>query len=96
MAKGKKVLIGVGICFGVILLAVAAWLVDMARKSEGKLWGFRVFSLECDYRIVFAVVAVAALCVLLAAIVPGIAYYLMWALGVLLFAELVYYTTKLM
>lgn len=46
--------------------------------------------------IVYAALAVAAAGVLLAAVLPMISYYLMWALGVVLFAELVYYTTKLM
>lgn len=86
----------IGCVLVVLLLAVAGFLVNMAKKDGGKLWGVRVFSLECDYRIVFAVVGVAAVCVLLAAVVPAVAYYLMWVLGVLLFAELVYYTTKLM
>lgn len=86
----------IGCVLVVLLLAVAGWLVNMAKKDEGKLWGLRVFSLECDYRIVFGVVGISAVCVLAAAIVPAIAYYLMWVLGVLLFAELVYYTTKLM
>ena len=40
--------------------------------------------------------AVAAAAVLLAAFLPALTYYLMWGLGVLLFAELVFYTTKLM
>lgn len=91
-----RVPVMIGCVLVVILLAAVAFLVNMARKSEGKLWGARVFSIECDYRIVFAVVAAAALGVLLAAVLPGITYYLMWTLGVLLFAELVYYTTKLM
>jgi len=86
----------IGCVLVVVLLAAAAILVNMARKGEGRLWNIRVFSSECDYRIVFAVVAAAAVCVLLAAVLPGITYYLLWALGVLLFAELVYYTTKLM
>ena len=84
-------------CVVVLLgLAAVAWLVNKARQAEGKLWGLRVFSVECDYRIVFAVVAVAAAGVLVAAVLPAVSYYLMWVLGVLLFAELVYYTTKLM
>lgn len=86
----------IGCVLVVVLLAVAAYLANMAQKGEGKLWGIRVFSVECDYRILYAVLAAAAVCILLAAVLPGTAYYLMWALGVLLFAELVYYTTKLM
>ena len=82
----------------VVVAALAAVLVltDRARKAGGKLWGVRVFSPDCDYRIVFGVLAVAAAGVLLGAILPAICVYLMWALGVVLFAELVYYTTKLM
>ena len=67
-----------------------------AQKDEGKLWKIRVFSLECDYRVVYAVLAVAAVAMLVAAFLPAATVYLMWVLGVLLFAELVYYTTKLM
>ena len=80
----------------VAALAAAIFLTNKAQKDEGKLWKIRVFSLECDYRIVYAVLAVAAVAELLTAFVPAAAYYLMWVLGVLLFAELVYYTTKLM
>ena len=84
-------------CVVVLLgLAAVAFLVNKARQDGGKLWGLRVFSVECDYRIVFAVVAAAAVSVLLVAVLPAVSYYLMWVLGVLLFAELVYYTTKLM
>lgn len=85
-----------GCVVGALLLAAAAYLVSKAQKDEGKLWKVRVFSVECDYRVVYAVLAAAAALLLLAAFVPAIAYYLMWVLGVLLFAELVFYTTKLM
>ncbi len=77
-------------------LAAAIVLADRARKAGGRLWGVRVFSVECDYRIVYAVLAVAAVAVLAAAVLPAAVYYLMWGLGVLLFAELAFYTTKLM
>ena len=82
----------------VVVLALAAviFLTDKARKDGGRLWKLRVFSVECDYRIVYAVLAVAAVAVLLAAFLSAVCYYLMWGLGVLLFAELVFYTTKLM
>lgn len=86
----------VGCVLGLALLACAAWLVSAAQKSGGKLWKVRVLSTECDYRILYAALAAAALCVLVGLIVPTINAYLMWILGVALFAELVYYTTKLM
>ena len=52
--------------------------------------------MEGDYRVIYGVLAIAFVCVLAAMIFPAISYYLMWALGILLFAELVLYTTKLM
>ncbi|MDE7219923.1 MAG: hypothetical protein K2O45_09920 [Oscillospiraceae bacterium] len=79
-----------------LALGAAIFLTSKAQKDEGKLWKLRVFSVECDYRIVYAVLAVAAAAMLLTAFLPAATYYLMWSLGVLLFAELVFYTTKLM
>lgn len=86
----------VGAVLGAVLLAAAAALTHKAQGDEGKLMGFRVFSLECDYRILYAALGAAFVCVLLTLALPSIAYYLMWMLGILLFGELVYYTTKLM
>lgn len=80
----------------VIALAAAILLTNKAQKDGGKLFGIRCFSVECDYRILYVVLAAAAVAVLAAAIVSAVSYYLMWVLGVLLFAELVFYTTKLM
>lgn len=77
-------------------LVAAILLTNKAQKDEGKLWKVRVFSVECDYRVVYAALGIAAVTVLVSAFLPAIAVYLMWVLGVALFAELVYYTTKLM
>lgn len=85
-----------GAILGAVLVAVAAYLVRKAQANNGKLRQFQVCSLECDYRIVYAILAVAFVCVLLATALSAISYYLMWALGIALFAELVYYTAKLM
>ena len=85
-----------GCVVGALLLAAAAYLVSKAQKDEGKLWGVRVLTPECDYRVVYGVLAVALVCVALAAAAAPAAYYLLWVLGILLFAELVYHTTKLM
>ena len=90
------ILVIIGAVLGAALLAAAAALVRKAQGDEGKLWGFRVFTMECDYRIVFAALGAAFVCVVLTLALPSIAYYLMWMLGILLFGELVYYTTKLM
>ena len=86
----------VGAVLAALVLVGAAFLARKAQQDEGKLWGLRVCSLECDYRILYAALGAAFVCVLLGLALPAISYYLMWALGILLFAELVYHTTKLM
>ncbi len=86
----------VGAVLAALVLVGAAFLARKAQQDEGKLWGLRVCSLECDYRILYAALGAAFVCVLLGLALPAISYYLMWALGILLFAELVYYTSKLM
>ena len=91
-----KVPVLVGTVVGAVVLAAAAYLVRKAQAEEGKLLKIRVFSVECDYRILYAALGVGFVGVAAALVVPAVAYYLMWVLGVLLFAELVYYTTKLM
>lgn len=95
-AGGWRTAVIVGAVLAAAVLVGAAALARKAQQSEGKLWGVRVCSLECDYRILYVVFAAAFVCVLLAVAIPAIAYYLMWALGILLFAEVVYYTSKLM
>ena len=91
-----KIPVIVGCVAALALLAAAAYLVSKAQKAEGKLKKVQVLSLECDYRILYAGLAVAAAGVLIGLLVPAISVYLMWLLGVALFAELVYYTTKMM
>ena len=86
----------IGCVAALALLALAAWLSYKAQMAEGKLWKKQVLSLECDYRILYAALAVAAVGVLIGLLLPMISVYLMWLLGVALFAELVYYTTKMM
>ena len=91
-----KIPVIVGCIAALALLAAAAYLANKAQKDEGKLKKIQVLSPECDYRILYAALAVAAVGVLLAVLLPAISVYLMWLLGVALFAELVYFTTKLM
>lgn len=91
-----RIPVTVGMVVAAALLAVCAALVHKAQQSEGRLWKVRVFPVDCDYRVIYVVLAIAFVCVLAAMIVPAISYYLMWVLGILLFAELVLYTTKLM
>lgn len=44
----------------------------------------------------YGVYAVSFVAILAALAIPLAAYYLLWVLGILLFVEMVYYTTKLM
>lgn len=85
-----------GCVLGLVLLGLAAYLVSQAQKDEGRLKKVQVLSLECDYRVLYAALAVAAVGVVIGLLVPAISVYLMWLLGVALFAELVFYTTKLL
>jgi len=85
-----------GLVVAAALLAVFAALTHKTQQSEGKLGKVRLFPVECDYRVIYGVLAVAFVCVLAAMVLPSFAYYLMWVLGIALFAELVLYTTKLM
>lgn len=80
----------------VVILAVLALLIRQLQKNQGSYKGLRIFTPECDYRVIYAVLAVSAAAILIALLVPVTVYYLQWALGILLFAEMVYYTTKLM
>lgn len=91
-----RIPVTVGMIVAAALLAVAAALVHKTRQGEGRLWKVRIFPVECDYRVIYGALAIAFVCVLAAMILPAIAYYLMWVLGIALFAELVLYTTKLM
>ena len=84
-------------CIAAAAVVVAVlFLVFRVQKDGGKVLGGQVFSSECDYRVLYGVLGIAAAALLLAAAVSVTAYYLLWALAVLLFAELVFYTTKLM
>lgn len=52
-----------GCVVGALLLAAAAYLASRAQKDGGKLWGLRVLTPECDYRVVYGVLAVDLICV---------------------------------
>lgn len=80
----------------VVGLAVLMALVAMIRKNDGKLREIRIFPSGCDYRVIFAVGLVCIAAILLAVFVPSLTFYLTWALVIVLFAELAFYTTKMM
>ncbi len=80
-------------------LACVALLTRMIQKLGGKWPGkgkARIFPANCDYRMLYAAYALAFAAILLALLVVSTTYYSLWALGILLFAFAVYYTTKLM
>lgn len=88
----------VAVCAVVAAAALVA-LLALTRKAQtsgGKLFGAQVLSAECCYCVLYALIAICAACVVLALLAVSLTYYLLWALGILLFVELVYYTTKLM
>ena len=91
-----KIPVMVGAVCSIIAVAVIALLTRKAQQKGGKLKNLQVLSHDCDYRVLYAVLALAAVAVAVSVLVPSIIYYVMWALGIAIFAELVYYTTKLM
>lgn len=88
------VTVGAGVL--VAALVVFALLLGVIRKNGGKIKSLQLLSADCDYRVIYLVTAVCAVLVLLAMLIPGISYYLIWAAVVALFGELAFYTTKLM
>ena len=86
----------IGSVAAVVILAVLAYLVRRIQKDGGKFRDLQVFTAECDYRVIYAVLAVSAVAIVAVLAFQVLSYYLLWALGILLFAEMVYYTTKLM
>lgn len=78
---------------GLIALMI---LLNKIRKNDGILRETRIFHSGCDYRMIFAVGLVCIAAILLAVFVPSLTFYLTWALVIGLFAELAFYTTKMM
>ena len=83
----------IAVVVGLIAVAVAIALI---RKNGGKLREVRIFSADCSYAVLFAVCALCALIIAAVIFMPTLSFYLTWALVVLLFAELAYYTVKMM
>lgn len=91
-----RVPIMIGAVLGLVILAALALLVRKAQQDEGKLMGLRVLPVDCAYNVVYIGLAVCFICVLAALIYAPAAYYIQWALGIAIFAEMVYFTTKMM
>ena len=78
------------------VLALITVAVAILKKNGGKLRGEQFFSNDCNYLLVYLVCVLCAAVILAALFVPSLSFYLIWALIVALFAELAYYTTKMM
>lgn len=78
------------------LLAVSAVLVRKIQKNEGKLGRLQLFAADVDWRVTYLAIAVSAALVLLGLFLPGMGYYLIWVAVIALFAEIAYYTSKMM
>ena len=77
-------------------LAAAAWVVHLLQKGQGKLAGVQIMDTMCEYWLLYSVLGLSFVSIAVALLAVPAAYYLMWVLGVALFAEMVYYTTQLM
>jgi len=86
----------IGAVAAVVVLALLAALTRRIQQGGGRLGERRILSADCDYRVLYAVFAVSAIAILVAMLASSAVFYLMWTLGILLFVELVFYTTKLM
>lgn len=87
---------------GIALVATAALLALtlMLKKNGGLLKAggkkLRVFPANTDYRLTLGVLALCLALVLVAMLIPGVAFYATWAMAVVAFVLAVYYTIKLM
>ena len=96
MTGSLQLFVRIGAIAVMIALAVFGIAARRIQFKDGKLGSWQVFPVECDYRVIYIVSAVSVIMVALAAFVPAITYYLIWAAVIALFAELAYFTTKMM
>lgn len=90
------ILIKVGSVMAVLILAALLFLGFKVQKAQGKLGELQIFTADCKYPVLYGALGVGILCILAALILPAYSYYILWALGIVTFGELVYFTTKLM
>lgn len=91
-----QLFVRIGAIAAMIALAVFAVAARRIQFKDGMLGQWQIFPADCDYRAIYIVSVVAILLIALAAFVPAITYYLIWASVIALFAELAYFTTKMM
>lgn len=96
MTGSLQLFVRIGAIAAMIALAVFGIAARRIQFKDGKLGRFQIFPVECDYKMIYIVSVVCILLVALAVFIPSITYYLIWAAVVALFAELAYFTTKMM
>ena len=85
--------------FAALVIAALAVAVSKAGKNDGKLeklGDLRIVSVDGNYKLIYAVLAVCVAAIVIALFATGIAYYGLWVLAVGTFLLAVYYTIKMM
>ena len=85
--------------FAALVIAALAVAVSKAGKNDGKLeklGDLRIVSVDGNYKLIYAVLAVCVAAIVIALFATGIAYYGLWILAVGTFLLAVYYTVKMM
>ena len=86
------------LCWALVIAALAV-AVSKAGKNGGKLeklGDLRIVSVDGNYKLIYAVLAVCVAAIVIALFATGIAYYGLWVLAVGTFLLAVYYTVKMM
>lgn len=91
-----KTVVVAGVAGIAVLLAAMCVLVARMSKHGGKLGELQIFSADCNYLMIYLVAAVAIVIMAAAVLAPSVIFYLIWAAVIVLFAELGYYTVKMM
>ena len=85
--------------FAALVIAALAVAVSKAGKNGGKLeklGDLRIVSVDGNYKLIYAVLAMCVAAIVIALFATGIAYYGLWILAVGTFLLAVYYTVKMM
>lgn len=85
--------------FAALVITALAVAVSKAGKNGGKLeklGDLRIVSVDGNYKLIYAVLAVCVAAIVIALFATGIAYYGLWILAVGTFLLAVYYTVKMM
>ena len=83
--------------FAALVIAALAVAVSKAGKNGGKLeklGDLRIVSVDGNYKLIYAVLAVCVAAIVIALFATSIAYYGLWVLAVGTFLLAVYYTVK--